>query len=64
VHDHETCEQLMAAANRSGNHGRAEYLAMRCDRAHGQLTDPRASAARAAITPEPESAAVAAEEAS
>lgn len=37
MHDHETCEQLMAAARRTGHMGRLEYLAIRCDMTHGRL---------------------------
>lgn len=48
MHSHETCEQLMAAAQRAGKYGRLGYLSWRCDRAHGDLTDPRAEEARAA----------------
>lgn len=36
--DHAACEQMIAAAIRTGNTGRAEYLSNRCDRAHGDLT--------------------------
>ena len=36
--DHAMCEQMIAAAMRTGNSGRAEYLSNRCDRAHGDLT--------------------------
>lgn len=39
MHDHATCEQLMANAARAGKTGRLEYLAARCDKHHGQL-DP------------------------
>lgn len=39
MHDHETCEQLMAAANRTGNYGRLEYLTARCDATHGREAD-------------------------
>jgi hypothetical protein len=38
MHDHETCERLIAAAMRTNQHGRAEYLSVRCDREHGDLT--------------------------
>lgn len=60
MHDHTTCEQLMAAAMRSGNNGRAEYLSTRCDRMHGQLDnptpDPRAAQARATLREQESSA--------
>jgi hypothetical protein len=39
MHDHDTCEQLMSAAQRSGMSGRLEYLAQRCDVHHGRLRD-------------------------
>ena len=39
MHDHHLCEQLIAAAIRTNNTGRAEYLSTRCDREHGDLTD-------------------------
>lgn len=54
MHSHETCEQLMAAARSAGKFGRLEYLSERCDRAHGDLTDPRAEEARAALSNETE----------
>lgn len=54
MHSHETCEQLMAAAQRAGKTGRLEYLAKRCDLKHGDLTDPRADEARAALSNETE----------
>ena len=51
MHDHATCEQLIAAAMRTGNNGRAEYLSIRCDRMHGQLDETTTRAAdRAART--------------
>ena len=40
MHPHTHCEQQIAAATRTGNTGRAEYLAARCDREHGDLTAP------------------------
>lgn len=42
MHDHETCERLIAAAMRTGNTGRAEYLSGRCDREHGDLSNEEA----------------------
>lgn len=39
MHSHEVCEQLMTAARRTGNYGRLEYLATRCDMQHGRLAD-------------------------
>ena len=39
MHDHRYCEQQIAAAIRTNNTGRAEYLSTRCDREHGDLTD-------------------------
>jgi hypothetical protein len=55
VHDHETCDRLMTEAMRKGieGKGRLEYLAMRCDRAHGHLTNPHAQVARADLTAQP-----------
>ena len=38
--DHDRCDATIDAATAAGNTGRAEYLATRCDRAHGHLTQP------------------------
>ena len=37
MHDHDECERLIHEALARGHDGRAEYLAVRCDRAHGQI---------------------------
>lgn len=49
MHDHETCDRLMAEAMRKGSEGkgRLEYLAKRCDHMHGHLTDPNPHATEA-----------------
>ena len=37
MHDHDECERLIHEALARGHDGRAEYLAVRRDRAHGQI---------------------------
>ena len=37
MHDHDECERLIHEALARGHDGRAEYLAVRCDRAHGHI---------------------------
>lgn len=39
MREHEECEREMQQAARTGQNGWAEYVAARCDRAHGRLDD-------------------------
>lgn len=37
MHDHDACEEAICTAMARNDHGRAEYLAARCDLKHGAL---------------------------
>ena len=39
MRDHSECEEAIRAAMAAGRDGFAQYLAERCDRAHGDLTE-------------------------
>lgn len=52
--DHDTCEDEITAAAEQGKTGRAEYLAERCDRQHGELSSTPANATAAAGTEDDE----------
>ena len=40
MHDHDECDERIITAQRTGHYGFAEYLAARCDKAHGYQPTP------------------------
>lgn len=40
MRDHDECEEAMRKARVAGRYGYLEWLATRCDRAHGHLSTP------------------------